>query len=276
MAKSKDMQLIPTGGVLVVALVAAVAAAVLVNWYIAAARSDYTANGKICMQVVKDIPKDTVITSSDIEPVMIPRQLQKEGRFATAITEDRAKAEIIGQKASRNFYKGEFFFFFDAHPAALEAPPPPVGYVQVDIPVGSDMAASKNLHPGSFVKISASFDTTPVGEKSTAQRAITPPVTVFRSVKVVSIDGETGTPASTGGNARRTISFIQIFLKEAVAKQLLQYRSRLVGNRYIVEVTYTPEGPSAEPTIDKDCTELLQRVSAPAAASSPGLPGLPG
>jgi Flp pilus assembly protein CpaB len=164
MAKQKDMQLLPSGGVLAVALVAAVAAAVLVNLYIGRARADYDLNSKVFIQVKSDtIPQGTIMQSNFFRDVRLPNQALVDGDFTAALTWDQM-VNVEKKQARRTFYKGEFLLANDITIGAtsltdiLKLKP---GQTLVSIPVSADTNFGRLLQPGVFVSVSGGFNVDP-------------------------------------------------------------------------------------------------------------------
>ena len=100
MGKTTETQWIPSGGVLAVAIVAALVAAILVNVYVGYARSAYESGSVWYLQIKREVPKGDPIQESNLTSVQIPRVLVP--KFSQAATDEpTGRAAVIGRKVPR-------------------------------------------------------------------------------------------------------------------------------------------------------------------------------
>jgi hypothetical protein len=264
MGKSKEVQLIPSGGVLIVALIAAILAAILVNVYISGVKSGYTTGSKTLVQVTKDIPLGTVVNDADLKEVVVPPQLLKDGLFATAVERKDALTEIVKKPAPRNYWKGEFLFYGDTNPAIGRGIfQPSKGHQMADIPVAT---SGRLIQSGTYVSISGDFNIDPDPKKQSIKF-----LTVIPCVKIAYIDGDVSGAVAKG----KTVESIQFVVKDELVKKLDDLKSKLVSRKFTIHTTALPEPPDAEPMLAKEADDFLKTQRGLAEVPTLTLPGTP-
>jgi len=269
MARSpKDLQLIPSGGVLVVAAASAVVAAILVNVYISSVRSAYEAGSKELVQVVKDIPPGDIMQESLLRKVRVPAQFLKEGDFSTAM-EPKELGNVLRKQAPRLLSKGEFLLAGDWIRGMQEnyLKFVPQGRKLLDIHISSENANNKLLQPGAFVTIYGDFDYAPPGSKQPRVEV----KTVITSAQVKMVDGD----MNPRYDRQRSAEFIQIIVKEAQATDMLNIKNCLVSHRFLINIAAQPEGDVLDPVINPEVLNYVRTRNSgrlPAEASATPAP----
>jgi Flp pilus assembly protein CpaB len=262
MAPSKEMQWIPSGGVLAVAIGAALVAAILVNVYIGHVRSQYEDGSKQFYQLKNRVDKGSPIQKNNLDTVPIPRKL--EPKFKMAAQDDADGRLLIDRKAPRNMAAGEFLWFYEfKEEGAGEITHIPKGYELVPIPISADNPFGQQLQPGGYVNIRGEFEVGSDPKKSEVKV-----MTVMENVQVKALGGS----AEPVAQRARTYDTIQIMVRSSQAKQLLEIQRFLKTKRFALGVTSQPEGTAVEPEISKEVLNLIEK---PRAAAAPALPPPP-
>jgi hypothetical protein len=264
MASSKEMQWIPSGGVLAVAIGAALVAAILVNVYIGHVRSQYEDGSMQFYQLKDPVDKGSPIPSErNLILVRIPRQLEPAFKMA-ASADDAAGRMLIGRKAPRNMASGEFLWFNEfKEEGAGEITHIPKGYELVTIPINTDNPFGQQLQPGGYVNIRGEFEVGSDPKKSELRV-----MTVMENVQVKALGGS----AEPVAQRARTYDNVQIMVRSNQAKQLLEIQRFLKTKRFALGVTSQPEGTTVESEISKEVLNLIEK---PRGASAPALPPPP-
>ena len=261
MAPSKEMQWIPSGGVLAVAIGAALVAAILVNVYIGHVRSQYEDGSKQFYQLKDRVDKGSPIQERNLAPVPIPRKL--EPAFKMAAQDDADGRLLIGRKAPRNMAPGEFLWFYEfKEEGAGEITHIPKGYELVTIPINTDNPFGQQLQPGGYVNIRGEFEVGSDSKKSEVRV-----MTVMENVQVKALGGS----AEPVAQRSRTYDNIQIMVRSSQAKQLLEIQRFLKTKRFALGVTSQPEGMAVESEISKEVLNLIEKPR----GAAPGLPPPP-
>lgn len=263
MAKSKDTSWVPSGGVLVVALVCAVIAAILVNIYIGYAKSAYELGAKSVLQLTDNVPLGTPVPATHLKAVKIPGVLLDA--FEGAIAASDKDTLVIGKKALRDLRKNQILFYADlieneaAKPYVLKP-----GQQMITIPIDSSASLGQQLQPGGYVTIYGDFDLSPDVKKPDIQQEI-----VMKNVQVRSLGGSTEPVGSKG----RSYDNVQIILRESQVRQMMQIKTLLRSRRFTLAMAGTPEGTGAgEPDISKKILDLIEK---PRGGAAPAMPPPP-
>jgi len=263
MASSKEMQWIPSGGVLAVAIGAALVAAILVNVYIGHVRSQYEEGSRQFYQLKDRVDKGSPIQERNLTLVRIPKLLEPAFKMAAG-ADDPAGRMLIGRKAPRNMSPGEFLWFYEfKEEGAGEITHIPKGYELVTIPISADNPFGQQLQPGGYVNIRGEFE---VG--SDPKRSEVKVMTVMENVQVKALGGS----AEPVALKARTYDNVQIMVRSSQAKQLLEIQRFLKTKRFALGVTSQPEGAAVEPEISKEVLNLIEK---PRGAAAPALPPPP-
>jgi len=262
MAPSKEMQWIPSGGVLAVAIGAALVAAILVNVYIGHVRSQYEDGSKQFFQLKDRVDKGSPIQERNLTLVRIPRLL--EPAFEKVAQNDSGGRLLIGRKAPRNMAPGEFLLFYEfKEEGAGEITHIPKGYELVTIPINTDNPFGQQLQPGGYVNIRGEFEVGSDPKKSEVRV-----MTVMENVQVKALGGS----AEPVAQRARTYDNIQIMVRSSQAKQLLEIQRFLKTKRFALGVTSQPDSAAVEPEISKEVLNLIEK---PRTAAAPALPPPP-
>jgi len=263
MAKSKELQQwLPSGGVLVVAIGAALVAAILVNVYISYVKSEYEAGAKDVLQMKEDVEEGTPLQDRHLRVVMLPKPFVPAMKQAIDVKDKNSS--VIGKKAPRRMYPGEFLFYpdFIPDPTREQIADVPKGYSLITIPISGETPGAQ-LQPGAFVTIYGDFN---VGGDSRRQD-----VQVLRVVDNVRVK-LVGGSAEPVGEKNRSYNDISIIIRQTQAQQLLQIQRALPSKRFTITLAHRPEGPeSAEPEVDRQVLDLIEKGKVPL----PGPPAVP-
>jgi hypothetical protein len=160
MAKSTETQWIPSGGVLAVAIVAALAAVILVNLYISYARSAYETGSTWYFQVKRPVNANDPIQEANLEAVQIPKVL--EGSFKQAVpATDNGRSMVVSKKVRRKLLEGEFLWKSDFDVvvgAAASSLVPPKDFVVITIPINTKALPGELLQPGTYVTFLGTYN----------------------------------------------------------------------------------------------------------------------
>jgi hypothetical protein len=248
MAK-KQNPWIPSGGVLIVAVICAIVAAVLVTLYTGHVRGRYELGSQVFLQLRSNVPAGKPFQTSDLEYQRIPKPLLDGGAFAKAIKAEDATSIVVGKKARRAMYKGEFLYYFDfvstdERPALEDVP---AGYEMITIPVEPE----RLLQPGLYVTIRGEYDLNPDPKADDIQ-----PVDVIYNVQVKAIGGSTESMDTT----KRPPDNVQIMLRQSQVKQLLQLQGKLVGKKqFSLAVSGAQKNVvRSEPAFSDEALKLLE------------------
>jgi hypothetical protein len=257
MAQSKEMQWIPSGGVLAVAIGAALVAAILVNVYIGRVRSQYEVGSKQFFQLRDPVAKGNPIQKNNLVRVPIPRIL--EPAFKRAAEDDDNGRLLIGRKAPRDMSPGEFLWYNEfkeegAGKIRIIRP----GYELITIPIAPDNPLGQQLEVGAYVNIFGEFDIGSDPKKPQIEIK-----KVMENVQVKALGGSAESVTQT----RRTYDNIQIEVQPLQAKQLFQIQMNLLKGSRRFTLTLAGQG-EGEPVISKEVQNLLEK---PRGAAAPAL-----
>ena len=273
MAKSPEVQWIPSGSVLAVAIGAALVAAILVNVYLGYARRQYEDGGQEFYRLVNKVNAKDKIVLANIEAIKVPRLLVDALLAAKVVPATPEGRNIILDKpAPRDMAAHEFFFIpeFERYAHGIIASPSP-GHVLVSLDISADsQPAGQQLQPGSYVRIMGTFNV------STDPKREDPSLlTVMDFVQVRTIDGS---PEPSTDKGRRPSS-IQIEVPADVGKQFHQLQDLLVKQHqkpgFIIDVASVPDRASSEPALHQDVMKLLTAPKPRPAAVGPTGPAPP-
>jgi len=267
MAKASESQWIPSGGVLVVALVAGLLAAILVNVYLGYVKGQYEEDHQPYYVLKEDVPMGQPIQQRNLETQFIPKPLVQRFKDAKAIEANEKALKILGMKAPRDLKKGTFLWWpdFVAEEGTLGVKIPK-GCERITIRVDPNTSLAQMLQPGGYVNIRGLFDT---GVDSR-----NPNIESLDVMKNVQVRGLNGSPTPVAG--RTDITNIQIIVPSEQARNLLQIQDILKARHFAIGEVSAPEATSmAEPAIEKRVLALLARPRAPAAPGGAALPPPP-
>jgi len=249
MAKAKDNPWIPSGGVLIVAVVAAIVAAFLLNVYIGLIESPYAVT--VPFLVLKaDVAKGEVLEEGHLGVVDVPEPLVEDGAFDRFVRL-QYKDTVVGTKqrlrAQWDLHKGNWLAYRDVGkevglPVLKDLPE---GYEMMTV----DIEPEPSVVPGVFVTMRGRFDMNP--DNRTEEIEI---LDVLYDVQVKAVGG-----SAQASDRRRSADNIQIFLPKDQVKRLLQIKERMASERFLVAVRQTPEGVRSEPTIAPEVIDLMQK-----------------
>jgi Flp pilus assembly protein CpaB len=263
MAKSKEMQWIPSGGVLAAAIGAALLAAILVNVYISYVKSQYEQGARQFIQLKETIDAGTPIADRHLKVVLVPRPFLEALKRAIELKDKESLA--IGKRAPRRMYEGEFLFAPDFLPRGEEEilAKPPAGYVMVTIPVDPGASLGPQLQPGAFVNIYGDFNVS--GDERRKDIKILP---VIDNVMVKALEGS----AKAVSEKNRSYNNIQIVVRESQARELMQIQRAVESKHFTIALAHQPEGTAPEPVVGKDVLDLVTRAKSASSESgmSPG------
>lgn len=257
MAKRQQNPWFPSGGVLVVAVIAAVLAAILLNAYISFLKSSYEAGSRAFLQMKRDVPKGKAIETGDVQAVRIPKPLLESGAFAKAIDVKDTDSLVLKRKARRDLYQGEFLFYTDFLPdtSVKAIADLPRGYEMITIPIKPEPL----LQPGAFVTIRGGFDVSPDPKKEDVEI-----MDVMYNVQVKAVGGS----SAAIDEKRRIDDNVQIMLRSTQVKELLQIKEALVTKNFMVSLSPS-EGATSEP---KFATQILDLMAKSKAGGAPATP----
>lgn len=253
MASSKAAQLIPSTGVLIGALGAALAAAILVNVYVGYAKSEYEEGSKTFLQLQEDVERNTPLQDRHMKAVRIPKPLLPA--FERAVKADEKESLVVGKKAPRRLTRGQFLFYSDFLREAGDESTinPPKGMELISIPISPDAAFGRQLQPGAYVTLFGDFDISPDPKKAEIRV-----LEVMKNVQVRSLGGD---PNVVVSEKARSYDSIQLIVKQSQAPQLLQIKNLLRSKRFTITVSHSPQGSeTAEPEITRDVLSLLDKT----------------
>ncbi|MCX5671011.1 MAG: hypothetical protein NTU94_06785 [Planctomycetota bacterium] len=259
MAKSKELQQwLPSGGVLIVAIGAGLVAAILVNVYINHVRTEYEAGAKNVLQMAEEVEVGTPLQARHLKVVMLPKPFVPAMKQAVDVKDK--DSSVIGKKAPRHMYPGEFLFYpdFILNPMLEQVPDVPKGYSLVTIPISGEPGAQ--LQPGTFVTIYGEFNISGDSRRQDVQV-----LRVVDNVRVKLVGGS----AEPVGEKNRSHNDISIIVRQTQAQQLLQIQRAMPSKRFTITLAHRPEGPeSAEPEVDRQVLDLIEKGKVPALGPS--------
>jgi hypothetical protein len=245
MAKAKENAWIPSGGVLIVAVVSAVVAAVCLNIYIGMIEAPYEDTVPF-LALKQNVAKGEAIEEGHLTVVEVPAPLL-EGNAFDRFVRLGDKGVVLREKAQWDLPKGNWLAYRDVGkgsevPVLRELPP---GYQMMTI----DIEPEPSIQPGAFVSIRGRFDMQP--DNRTEEIEV---LDVLYDVQVKAVGGS----AKAVDDRRRSADNIQIFLPKDHVKRLLQIKERMASDRFLVTVQRSPEGVKSEPTFAPEVIDLMQ------------------
>ncbi|MBE3099887.1 MAG: hypothetical protein IMZ44_22445 [Planctomycetes bacterium] len=267
MAKASGSQWIPSGGVLVVAAVAGLLAAILVNVYLGYVKGQYEEGSRAYYVLKEDVPLGQPIQQRSLVPQSIPKPMVRAFEDAKAIEANEKALKILGMKAPRDMRKGMFLWWSDfvAEEGSRVMKIPP-GCEMITIRVDPNTSLGQALQPGGYVNIRGLFDTG-VDPRN-------PRIESLDVMKNVQVRGLNGSPTPVAG--RTDITNIQIIVPSEQARKLLQIQGVLKSGHFAIgEVPALDATNTADPAIEKEVQALLNRPRATAGAGGAVLPPPP-
>ena len=246
MARRKQNPWLPSGGVLVVAVLAAVLAGILLNVYVMYLKSSYEAGSEMFLQLKRDVAKGKPIEPSDIMAFRVPQPLLPS--FSQVVKARYKDSSVLGNKPRRSMFKGEFLLNTDFLPGSakkLDKIRP--GYERMTIEIRPEPL----LQPGAFITIRGAFDTNPDQRKE--DREI---MDVLYNIQVKAVGGS----AEPTRDRRRADNNIQIELKTTQVKQVLQIKEALVDKHFIVSLSPSPTGRAGEPKFSDQILDHIAKL----------------
>jgi hypothetical protein len=262
MASKSPMQLIPSGGVLAAAIGAGLLAAVLINLYAGNIRNQYELGSQSFYILTEDVAAGNQIQERNLKAIQIPKPLLPA--FTQAVTaDDRGRMTVVTKKAPKLLKKDTFLWFPDFIDTGIAAVAQiPKGYEMITIRIDPNASLGPQLQPGSYVNIRGLFN---IG--SDPRNPTYKPYDILKNVQVRAIGGSTTAPEKT-----RSYDNIQIVIPSSQARLMLEVAKMQQTGYFTVGVVETPEGTTAEPKIEKDVLELINRprttTLAPAGAAA--------
>jgi len=247
---------IPSGGVLAVAVIAAVVAAVLLNVYIQAIKSPYEET-KTYLVADQEIAEGEVIEEGHLGVLEVPLPLLENDAFERFVPVND-KTVVLRKKARWDIPRGNLIAYRDI---GLDTTEPLLMSLRDDFElVRVDIEPNEMLQPGMFVNLRGTFDPNPEDKKDEFVS-----LDVLYGVQVKAVGGST----SVAEDRRRNDDSIQIAVPSAVAKKLIVIDKRLTEKRFKVGII-SPDSDQvrAEPTLAPDILDLLQ----PAGKAAPIIP----
>ncbi len=250
MAKAKGNAWIPSGGVLIVAVAAAVVAAVLLNIYISLVEAPYDVTVPF-LALKENVAKGQAIEEGHLKIVQVPQPLI-EGDAFDRFVRLNDKGVVLREKAHWDLRKGDWLTYRDVGkgeevPVLRELPE---GFQMLTIDIEPEPA----LQPGAFVTIRGRFDMQP--DNRTEEIEVRD---VLYDVQVKAVGGS----AKAVEDRRRSTDNIQIFLQKDNVKRLLQIKERMASDRFLVTIQRSPEGVRSEPTFAPEAIDLMQGPKTP-------------
>jgi hypothetical protein len=259
------MQWIPSGGVLAAAIGAGLLAAILINVYAGNIRSSYEDGAQPFLQVTEDVPAGTQIQERNLRPVKIPKPLLPA--FTLAVTaDDRGRMTVQGRKAPKPLKKDTFLWFPDFIDIEIaKVTNIPKGCEMITIRIDPNVSLGPQLQTGSYVNVRGLFN---IG--SDPRNPVFKSYDVMNSVQVRAIGGLTSAP-----ERNRSYDTIQIVIPSPQARLMPEIQKLVQTGTFTV--TLAPEGTAAEPKIEKEVLDLLNRPRAvtPAPAGGAATPPPP-
>jgi hypothetical protein len=249
MAKSTEAQWIPSGGVLAVAIVAALAAVILVNLYVSYARSAYEDGSAEFYQVVQKIKAGEAIQMGNLRAVRIPKPLVPS--FAQAVkVEASGNTMVAGKKLRRDLEPGEFLFYTDYELGTGAKPKVEVlpGMALITIPVDTRSLPGDILQPGTYVTFKGLFN---YGTDRDPQLYN---LIVLKGVQVKALGGSTEPILKSQG---RSYDNVQILVPEGQALHIADAVNATRDGKFSIFMAPTPEVNAKPPEINLDVMKFV-------------------
>jgi len=249
MAKARENPWIPSGGVLIVAVLAAILAAVLLNVYIGLIEAPYEKTVTF-LALKTDVAKGEALERGHLKPVEVPQALDQGDAFERfARAGDIETVTGRDARAQEDLHKGNWLTFADV---GKESGVP----VLEDLPEGYEMMTIEiepepSVVTGVFVNIRGRFDMNPEERKEQIEV-----LDVLYDVQVKAVEGL----AKAREDRRRAADNIQICLPEDHVKRLYQIKERMASDRFLVAVRRTPEDVNPEPTFAPEALDLIRKA----------------
>jgi hypothetical protein len=245
MAKAKENAWIPSGGVLVVAVVSAVLAAILLNIYIGLIEAPYE-NKVTFLALDENVAKGEALETGHLTEVAVPEPLARGDAFEQFVPVEEMDV-VLRKKAQWDLRKGNWLTFRDVG-QGVEQP------VLEDLPKGYEMLTidiepEPSVQPGVFVNIRGRFDMNP--DNRTEEIEV---LDVLYDVKIKTVGGS----AEAAGSRRRAADNVQIFLPREHVKRLLQIKERMAGDRFLVTVLRAGADLRSEPAFAPEVLDLMR------------------
>jgi len=267
MAKASESQWIPSGGVLAVAVVAGLLAAILVNVYLGYVKGQYEDGAEKYYILKEGVPMGQRIQQRSLESLSIPKPMVQRFKDAKAIEANEKAVKIIDMKAPRDMKKGTFLWWPDfVVEEGTQVVKIPKGSEMITIRVDPNTSLGQVLQPGGYVNIRGLFDTG-VDPRNPRMESLD----VMKNVQVRMLNGS---PTPVAG--RTDITNIQIIVPSEQARKLLQIQGILKAGHFAIGEVSPPEATSmADPAIEKEVLALLARPRATAGTGGAMLPPPP-
>ena len=231
---------------MIVAVVAAVLAAILLNVYIGLIEAPYKETEPF-LALKKHVAEGEVLEEEHLKVVEVPRPLLENDAFKRFVRLEH-KDNVLRQRLRWNVPEGNWLAYRDVGKGS-EVPvldDLPEGYEMMTI----DIEPEPSVVTGVFVNIRARFDMNPEDRKEQIEV-----LDVLYDVQVKAVEG-----LQEPDDRRRSADNIQICLPKDYAKQLLQIKERMVSERFLVTVRRSPEGVRSEPTLAPEAIDLMRKA----------------
>ena len=164
MANPSATHWLPSGGVLVVAIIAAILAAVLVNVYIGYAESGYKNSSKAVFQLTENVDEGKPVELRQVKRVLVPKYW--EGAFDQAIPDNDVGQAILGKdKARRRLTAGEILWYSDFLGKGSEVETLPRGFALMSVTINPDTSLGELLQPGGYIQLTGDIEIEVDGKK---------------------------------------------------------------------------------------------------------------
>jgi hypothetical protein len=245
MAK-KENPWIPSGGVLVVAVIAAVLAAFLLNVYIGLIKAPYEVTVPY-LRVRENVAKGDTLEEKHLEVVELPEPLVASDALEGFVRlTDRET--ILRKKVVRDLPRGRLLAFSDVA-AAGEVPILPDMREDYEL-VKVNIEPDELLQPGMFVTLRGKFDVDPDAKREQIETK-----DVLYGVQVKAVGGST----SVTDERRRNTDSIQIAVPSAIVKKLGDVKEKMATERFEIGIL-SPDSDKVrgEPTLAPEALDLLR------------------
>jgi hypothetical protein len=261
MAKASESQWIPSGGVLAVAVVAGLLAAILVNVYLGYVKGQYEEGSRAYYVLKEDVPLGQPLQQRSLVPQFIPKPMVRAFEDAKAIEANEKAVKIVNMKAPRDLKKGTFLWWPDwVIEEGSREMKIPKGCEKITIRVDPGGSLGQQLQPGAYVNVRGLFD-----KSSDPRNPIIDTMDVIKNVQVRGINGSTTAVTGMGG-----ISNIQIIVPSTQARQLLGIQEMLKTKHFAIGEVADPESTAFEPVIEKEVLALMNRARGTGGGAAPG------
>ena len=207
------------------------------------------------LQLKEYVPEGGPIHGSNLASVRVPKILAPS--FSLAVADDPAgRAVVIGQKARRNLYAGEFLWY----PEFVHIPPEKIipGQEVVTIMI-AEQPKGQLLQPGGYVNIHGEFDFSNDAGKHDWR-----PLPVMENVQVLALGGSTEPVMPSV----RAYDNIQIMLLRSQFAELTKITDAAKDHRFILNVLPKPPDKAAPPEISKEVRDFMAARQKPAATET--------